>query len=1260
MAAAIRDTTNGHARSRAQSFNSSGSTPVHARASLPASTANGKVLESYSDDFTTKSSIVPKSFLPEVHEDSSIMEKFQVEVYIMAMRKQLQSVGKRGFFARKPATLEGHDMYGIEDMLCFQREPIPTSLLRISNHLISRAVKLFQIVLRYTTTDIPGTATLNSQEQVSLVTKLYTQTLKCSELRDELFAQIFKQSRNNPYRHFLVKTWELLYLCASAMPPSKELGLYLLEYVHTVANDQRYDHGIQLLAFNTWKALKCTMKAGPRHTTPVHEEIEALISGQRLTTTIYFIDETSMEINYDMRTTISNAIEELAASIKLLSYNSFGLFAWHRTFLNSKSSDSARDEHLGLDENRYVGDLVLEFKMSKNRRKGEPQQSWLLFKKRVFPESDEAITESVFLHLSYIQLQHDYILGYYPVRREDAVQLAALQIVVKMGLSDDDAFNGDWTTMVEQCLPRHFAVAQEKNDWEFDLLSCYREMDHLSKDDAKQHFIRILRSLPYGNAAFFNVRKMEDPIGLLPGSIILGVNRNGLHFLRPVPKEYLHSAELRDIMQFGSSTTAVFIKMRVAGVLHVFQFETNEGEDICVALQTHINDVMLRRCSKTQFSTNAAFLNTEASAQPDMKPPGIELYEKHVEEMSKVLEESCTKADKLTEELRLKEQKELALMEEVQALKDGLSKEQKVLSDVIEERQNLQKLLEEKEAGLQVAMAETTVAVSDKEEEQQDWDWETKQIKKHGSFRICAGKRVRDLPSFDKDRALHMFENQAKELRSTLKLRNDELLLMEENYGKLVHDKQLLEQTLNRFEKQRIDELNLLEKNFEQERQTFKLQLIEMEKKLFDQTQDLSASQSSLALCTREVEALRGNIQELDNLREMKEDLDRKDAQSVEMIKWQANRISELETLYKDEQVLRKRYYNLMEDMKGKIRVYARWRPLVEKEMLENQRTVIWTPDEFTVEHPWKDNKSKQYQFDHVFDDQASQEEIFEDTKYLVQSAVDGYNVCIFAYGQTGSGKTFTIYGTDDNPGLIPRAARELFHILKRERKKILSSMKGMVVVENATLVTIFTRGDLDEIVAEGLQKRHTCGTNMNAESSRSHVVLSIIIESTNSQTQTLVKGKLSFVDLAGSERIKKSGSAGEQLKEAQSINKSLSALGDVISALAMEEQHIPYRNHKLTMLMSDSLGGNAKTLMFVNVAPTESNLLETHNSLSYATRVRSITNDPTKNTSSKEIIRLKKQIGYWREQAGKKIDEEELDEIQDRPILKGEADSSF
>lgn len=130
--------------------------------------------------------------------------------------------------------------------------------------------------------------------------------------------------------------------------------------------------------------------------------------------------------------------------------------------------------------------------------------------------------------------------------------------------------------------------------------------EHLTKDDARQQFLRILRTLPYGNSVFFTVRKIDDPIGLLPGRIVLGINKRGVshriahcilmnqlqvqhfytlkylliclqvHFFRPVPKEYLHSAELRDIMQFGSSNTAVFFKMRVAGVLHIFQFETKQ------------------------------------------------------------------------------------------------------------------------------------------------------------------------------------------------------------------------------------------------------------------------------------------------------------------------------------------------------------------------------------------------------------------------------------------------------------------------------------------------------------------------------------------------------------------------------------------------------------------------------------------------------------------------------------------------------------
>lgn len=153
-----------------------------------------------------------------------------------------------------------------------------------------------------------------------------------------------------------------------------------------------------------------------------------------------------------------------------------------------------------------------------------------------------------------------------------------------------------------------------------------------------------------------------------------------VHFFRPVPKEYLHSAELRDIMQFGSSNTAVFFKMRVAGVLHIFQFETKQvlflssslfmyyasnlmsllggfigglyceqGEDICVALQTHINDVMLRRYSRTRNMPNGQVPNgVDAVGPPSVKPAGLEVYEKHVQEMSKLLEESQRKIDQVS------------------------------------------------------------------------------------------------------------------------------------------------------------------------------------------------------------------------------------------------------------------------------------------------------------------------------------------------------------------------------------------------------------------------------------------------------------------------------------------------------------------------------------------------------------------------------------------------------------------------------------
>lgn len=1245
--------------SMAQSFRSNRSSfgslignegsPSHSSAFL-----NGDGYDSDGSNFapptpTTLSRAIP----PELAGAIPLFDRFQVEGFLRLMQKQ--SAGKRGFFSKKSAGSQVREKFTFEDMLCFQKDPIPTSLLKINSDLVSRATKLFQVILKYMGVDSserPSPPSLD--ERIELVGKLYKQTLKRSELRDELFAQVSKQTRNNPERQYLIKAWELMYLCASSMPPSKDIGGFLSEYVHNVAHGVSTDSEIQILALNTLNALKRSVKAGPRHTIPGREEIEALLTGRKLTTIVFFLDETFEEITYDMETTVADAVEELAGIIKLSAYSSFSLFECRKVVTGSKSPEPGNEEYIGLDDNKYIGDLLAEFKAAKDRSKGEILHCKLTFKKKLFRESDEAITDPMFVQLSYVQLQHDYILGNYPVGRDDAAQLSALQILAEIGFAGNPESCTDWTSLLERFLPRQIAITRAKREWELDILSRYRSMEHFTKDDARQQFLRILRTLPYGNSVFFSVRKIDDPIGLLPGRIVLGINKRGVHFFRPVPKEYLHSAELRDIMQFGSSNTAVFFKMRVAGVLHIFQFETKQGEEICVALQTHINDVMLRRYSKARSIANGS-VNGDASN--NLKSSGVEVHEKRVQDLSKALEDSQKNADQLLEELREKQKQEVTLQEEMEALRDSLRLEKQNLSEMMLDCDRLKALCHERETALQAAISEKR-------------SLEVKLTKLSSQASESTAK---------KDSLLANNEVVQK-LQEELKERDEEAREAEENMKKVVNEKALLEQRISRLERKIADETEILKRNFEQERKSLKLRVSELEKKLEVATRDLSAREAALSNRNTELAALQNNLKELEELREMKEDIDRKNEQTAAILKMQGAQLAELEVLYKEEQTLRKRYFNTIEDMKGKVRVYCRLRPLNEKEIVDKEKSMLTNADEFTVEHPWKDDKAKQHIYDRVFDGMASQEEVFEDTRYLVQSAVDGYNVCIFAYGQTGSGKTFTIYGSNNNPGLTPRATTELFKILKRDGNKFSFSLKaymvelyqdtlvdlllpknakrlkleikkdskGMVSIENVTVVSISTIDELRSIIQRGSEQRHTSGTQMNEESSRSHLVLSIVIESTNLQTQSVARGKLSFVDLAGSERIKKSGSSGSQLKEAQSINKSLSALGDVISALSSSGQHIPYRNHKLTMLMSDSLGGNAKTLMFVNVSPAESNLDETYNSLMYASRVRSIVNDPSKNVSSKEVIRLKKLVAYWKEQAGKKGDCEDLEEIQE------------
>ena len=171
----------------------------------------------------------------------------------------------------------------------------------------------------------------------------------------------------------------------------------------------------------------------------------------------------------------------------------------------------------------------------------------------------------------------------------------------------------------------------------------------------------------------------------------------------------------------------------------------------------------------------------------------------------------------------------------------------------------------------------------------------------------------------------------------------------------------------------------------------------------------------------------------------------------------------------------------------------------------------------------------------------------------------------------------------------------------------------------------------------------------MNAASSRSHLVVTIHVSTLNRQTGHFSRGKLAFVDLAGSERLKKSGSEGQALKEAAAINGSLSALGDVISALTSSSpnaisaesgshapsQHVPYRNSKLTMLMADCLGGTAKALMVVAVAPTSADLQESAAALGWAARARGVCNSVRRDCAGPEVLRLRRLVDKWQARAG-------------------------
>ncbi|XP_038824934.1 kinesin-like protein KIFC3 isoform X4 [Salvelinus namaycush] len=347
----------------------------------------------------------------------------------------------------------------------------------------------------------------------------------------------------------------------------------------------------------------------------------------------------------------------------------------------------------------------------------------------------------------------------------------------------------------------------------------------------------------------------------------------------------------------------------------------------------------------------------------------------------------------------------------------------------------------------------------------------------------------------------------------------------------------------------------------------------------------------------------------------------------------------ELLRKYKREMNLRKKCHNELVRLKGNIRVFCRVRPVCRGEHDSAENMVSFDPDDDALLYLSNKGKLMTFELDKVFHPQATQEGVFQEVQSLVTSCIDGFNVCIFAYGQTGSGKTYTMEGVAKDPGINQRALRLLFSEVTEKAPdwdfKITVSMveiynetlrnllgdnqgekldikmnpdgSGQLYVPGLTEFTVQSPEDINRVFELGHMNRATACTNLNEHSSRSHALLVITVAGVNSSTGHRTQGKLNLVDLAGSERIAKSGAEGSRLREAQCINKSLSALGDVINALRSRHSHVPFRNSRLTYLLSDSLSGDSKTLMMVQVSPLVCNMSESVCSLKFAQRVRTI-----------------------------------------------------
>ncbi|KAL4517975.1 hypothetical protein Ndes2526A_g02341 [Nannochloris sp. 'desiccata'] len=353
------------------------------------------------------------------------------------------------------------------------------------------------------------------------------------------------------------------------------------------------------------------------------------------------------------------------------------------------------------------------------------------------------------------------------------------------------------------------------------------------------------------------------------------------------------------------------------------------------------------------------------------------------------------------------------------------------------------------------------------------------------------------------------------------------------------------------------------------------------------------------------------------------------------------------------ERLERRRLHEELQTLRGNIRVVCRVRPClsINSNNTERKPLAVSFPMEAAIRVAASERRVSEYEFSSVLEPHCSQQEVFEEVWPALRSCLDGHNTCIFAYGQTGSGKTHTIIGSEDDGGIAPRALRALFDVafkedsscsLNNNKRKFSVSMleiymdsvrdlllpttgssafsnslevlglgpltpdhiaAGVERVPGRRWLPVFSADDALAALVQGCAARTIASTALNATSSRSHVIFTLKLQNESTTSCNTSCSMLHLVDLAGSERVARSEAEGLQLKEAQAINKSLSALGDVVAALQAGSPHVPYRNSKLTCLLQDSLGSSSKVLLTCCVAPELESAGETLSTLNFAQR---------------------------------------------------------